>query len=209
MMPHSLNLSRCINIPDDFEGYNKEVFCIPRHYADSVKSVLVPQGMIMDRIERLANDIFTKVVSSGQEPISTLCVLKGGYKFFSDLQDKLNMLNSHHSEGSVQISVDFIRLKSYENTASKSEVQIIGIENLESLRGKNVLVVAHGTTSRALVKYLEDVTDDDIMEINIPNGIPFSYELNGEMKAAGEREYYAPSHVVKEAEEKAASIGSK
>ena len=75
--------------------------------------------------------------------------------------------------------------------------------------GKNVLVVAHGTTSRALVKYLEDVTDDDIMEINIPNGIPFSYELNGEMKAAGEREYYAPSHVVKEAEEKAASIGSK
>ena len=74
--------------------------------------------------------------------------------------------------------------------------------------GKNVLVVAHGTTSRALVKYLEDVSDEDIMGINIPNGIPFSYELNGEMRAEGPRNYHAPSNVVKEAEEKAASIGS-
>ena len=45
----SLNLSRCINIPDDFEGYSKDVFCIPKHYEDSLSTVLVPEGMILGR----------------------------------------------------------------------------------------------------------------------------------------------------------------
>lgn len=82
--------------------------------------------MIQDRIERIAHNIFKDVMDTGKEPLNTLCVLKGGYKFYSDLQDKLNMLNSHNSEGSVQISTDFVRLKSYENTGSTNEVRIIG-----------------------------------------------------------------------------------
>ena len=86
--------------------------------------------MIQDRIERMANDIFTDIMDAGKEPLSTLCVLKGGYKFYSDLQDKLNMLNSHNSEGSVQISTEFVRLKSYENTGSTDEVKIVGKKKL-------------------------------------------------------------------------------
>jgi len=39
------------------------------------------------------------------------------------------------------VSVDFIRLKSYENDQSSGEIKIIGLQDLESLRGKNVLIV--------------------------------------------------------------------
>lgn len=48
--------------------------------------------------------------------------------------------------------------------------------------GKNVLIVAHGNSLRALVKYLDNVSDNDIVELNIPTGVPLVYELNDELK---------------------------
>jgi len=44
--------------------------------------------------------------------------------------------------------------------------------------GEKVLVVAHGNSIRALVKYLDNMTETDIMELNIPTGIPLVYELD-------------------------------
>jgi 2,3-bisphosphoglycerate-dependent phosphoglycerate mutase len=52
----------------------------------------------------------------------------------------------------------------------------------ELLRGKNVLVAAHGNSLRALVKMLEDVSDDEITELNIPTGVPRRYELDVSLK---------------------------
>ncbi len=48
--------------------------------------------------------------------------------------------------------------------------------------GKNVLIVAHGNSLRALVKYLDNVSDDDIVELNIPTGVPLVYELDDDLK---------------------------
>jgi 2,3-bisphosphoglycerate-dependent phosphoglycerate mutase len=48
--------------------------------------------------------------------------------------------------------------------------------------GKKVLVAAHGNSLRALVKYLDDVSDKDIVELNIPTGIPLVYELDAQLK---------------------------
>jgi 2,3-bisphosphoglycerate-dependent phosphoglycerate mutase len=48
----------------------------------------------------------------------------------------------------------------------------------EILRGRNVLVAAHGNSLRALVKLLEGVADEDITELNIPTGVPRVYELD-------------------------------
>ena len=48
--------------------------------------------------------------------------------------------------------------------------------------GKRVLVTAHGNSLRALVKYLDDISDADIIELNIPTGIPLVYELDENLR---------------------------
>jgi 2,3-bisphosphoglycerate-dependent phosphoglycerate mutase len=48
--------------------------------------------------------------------------------------------------------------------------------------GKRVLLVAHGNSIRALIKYLDQMSDEAIMEVNIPNGIPLVYELDDNLK---------------------------
>jgi len=48
--------------------------------------------------------------------------------------------------------------------------------------GKRVVVAAHGNSIRALVKYLDGISDTDIVGLNIPNGIPLVYELDAELR---------------------------
>ncbi|WP_296447788.1 2,3-diphosphoglycerate-dependent phosphoglycerate mutase [Rhodoferax sp. UBA5149] len=55
-------------------------------------------------------------------------------------------------------------------------------------KGKRVVVAAHGNSIRALVKYLDNISDNDIVGLNIPNGIPLVYELDDELKPI--RHYY-------------------
>jgi 2,3-bisphosphoglycerate-dependent phosphoglycerate mutase len=45
-----------------------------------------------------------------------------------------------------------------------------------------VLIAAHGNSLRALVKYLDNISDQEILEVNIPTGIPLVYLLNDELK---------------------------
>ena len=54
--------------------------------------------------------------------------------------------------------------------------------------GKRVVIAAHGNSLRALVKYLDDVADADIVELNIPTGQPLVYELDNQLKPI--RRYY-------------------
>ena len=54
--------------------------------------------------------------------------------------------------------------------------------------GKRVLVVASGNSSRAIVKYLDKISNDEIVNLNIPTGIPLVYELNENLKPV--RHYY-------------------
>jgi len=48
--------------------------------------------------------------------------------------------------------------------------------------GNRVVIAAHGNSIRALVKYLDGIGDDDIVGVNIPNGIPLVYELDADLK---------------------------
>ena len=54
--------------------------------------------------------------------------------------------------------------------------------------GKRLVVAAHGNSIRALVKYLDNISDSDIVSLNIPNGIPLVYELDASLKPI--RHYY-------------------
>jgi 2,3-bisphosphoglycerate-dependent phosphoglycerate mutase len=48
--------------------------------------------------------------------------------------------------------------------------------------GEKVLIAAHGNSLRALVKHLDNMTDEEIVELNIPTGIPLVYELDDSLK---------------------------
>jgi 2,3-bisphosphoglycerate-dependent phosphoglycerate mutase len=54
--------------------------------------------------------------------------------------------------------------------------------------GKRVIISAHGNSLRALVKYLDNISEKDILELNIPTGIPLVYELGDDLKPL--RSYY-------------------
>ncbi|CAD5116205.1 DgyrCDS5121 [Dimorphilus gyrociliatus] len=149
------SLENYVKIDDDFEGYPLHLFCVPKHYEDDLQSILIPKGCVDDRIERLARNICEEL---GKEPTVALCVLKGGYKFYTDLLDKIQALG-RTSSVSMPISLDFIRLKSYHNDQSTGEIQVIGGDNLENLQGKNVLIcediVDTGRTMTKLLSLLD------------------------------------------------------
>ncbi|MEM8875406.1 MAG: 2,3-diphosphoglycerate-dependent phosphoglycerate mutase [Planctomycetota bacterium] len=54
--------------------------------------------------------------------------------------------------------------------------------------GKRVLIAAHGNSLRALVKYLDGISDEDIVSLNIPTGVPLVYELDADLKPV--KSYY-------------------
>jgi 2,3-bisphosphoglycerate-dependent phosphoglycerate mutase len=72
--------------------------------------------------------------------------------------------------------------------------------------GKRVLVTAHGNSLRALVKYLDNISDQDIVELNIPTGMPLVYELDENLKPLN-RYYLGDPEKVKAAMEAVAAQG--
>jgi 2,3-bisphosphoglycerate-dependent phosphoglycerate mutase len=65
--------------------------------------------------------------------------------------------------------------------------------------GRNVLVVAHGNSLRALVKMLDGMSDSDIVEFNIPTGVPIVYELNDALRPARPRRFLGDPEAIKAA----------
>ena len=73
-------------------------------------------------------------------------------------------------------------------------------------RGETVLIAAHGNSLRALVKHLNKISDDAIVELNIPTGVPRAYELNDDLSIISDR-YLADEEQVRAAEAAVAAQG--
>ncbi|KAJ3063271.1 hypoxanthine phosphoribosyltransferase 1 [Rhizoclosmatium sp. JEL0117] len=133
----------------------KEAFVIPEHYKDDISSVLIPHGLIINRIEKIAQDI----AKDYQGPITACCVLKGASVFYADLMNALRKVKTP-DQGSVQFSYEFMKVKSYHNTESTGEVKISLTEDeLKSYKGKHLLIVEDivdtGVTMVALLNRLK------------------------------------------------------
>ena len=63
------------------------------------------------------------------------------------------------------------------------------------MRGERVLVAAHGNSLRALVKHLDRVSEDEIVELNIPTGVPLVYELADDLAPRGSRYLADPAEL--------------
>lgn len=158
--------SPSIFIPDSFKGFPISSFNLQHVPADDLESVLIPGGLVRDRIERLGFDISTDLAN---EDFIFLCVLKGGFQFFNQLLEVVRQYHRFNADQTQlgikagkarKIEAEFIRLISYENDSSIGSIKIIGLENLSSLRNKNVLVVEDivdsGLTMQTLLKALDN-----------------------------------------------------
>lgn len=76
----------------------------------------------------------------------------------------------------------------------------------EIKKGKTVLIAAHGNSLRAMCKHLDNISEKDIMDLNIPTGIPLVYELDKSLKPI-KHYYLATDDEVKAANEKVAAQG--
>ena len=76
--------------------------------------------------------------------------------------------------------------------------------------GQKILIVAHGTSLRGLVKEIENLSDEEVTQLNLPNAIPFVYELEREtLKPLKAKRFLADEETVQKAIAKVASIGTK
>jgi len=74
--------------------------------------------------------------------------------------------------------------------------------------GKKILVAAHGNSLRGIVKHLDDMSNEDIMKLNLPTGIPFVYELDKEtLKPVVSMQFLGDEETVKKAMEAVAAQG--
>ncbi|ORZ34675.1 phosphoribosyltransferase-like protein [Catenaria anguillulae PL171] len=156
-----------IVIPDDFPGYPLSQFIIPSHYRDAVERVLIPHGLILDRVEKLAYDIAKDTEGS----LTAICVLKGGHQFFADLTAKMKK-RTNAQGNNLPLHLDFIKVKSYHNTESTGNVSISYTEQeLKGLKGKHLLLVEDiidtGNTMVALLAKLKQYEPASIRVVSL------------------------------------------
>lgn len=76
----------------------------------------------------------------------------------------------------------------------------------DMLAGKRVLVVAHGNSLRSMVKYFESLSDTEIIDVNIPTGVPLVYSFDSQFKVTGKK-YLGDQDAIKKKAESVANQG--
>jgi len=161
------NVSSIINqkyilIQDQDPGIAIDLLSIPNHYIDDLENVKISNGLILDRTEALATQIFDDY---GDEPLVCLCLLKGGFRFFSDLTSKLQRKNRTSRNRSLPMLLDYIHIKNIDNKSFSKEIEISS-ESIKEIFGKNVLIIDNmvdsGNTFIRLCKVIEDFNPKSI-----------------------------------------------
>jgi 2,3-bisphosphoglycerate-dependent phosphoglycerate mutase len=101
---------------------------------------------------------------------------------------------------------DLPRTESLKDTVARCVPYWQGTIAPALMSGKRVIVVAHGNSLRALVKYLDNISDKDIPNLNIPTGIPLIYELDEQLQPV-KHYYLRDTAAVEKATKKVAKQG--
>lgn len=130
-----------IDCSQNWPSFDKNSLALPRHYQDCFSKVLIPHGLVLDRVRKLAFDYYNNLDKS--KDIVLVCVLKGANQFYNDFFTELKRLivSDVTCQKPPIILQEFIRVKSYEGTESTGKVKIIGMDTLDSFRDRNVIVI--------------------------------------------------------------------
>ncbi|KAI7876569.1 hypoxanthine phosphoribosyltransferase [Lichtheimia hyalospora FSU 10163] len=140
-----------IDVTTEKNHYSLDHFVIPKHYEQDVSSILIPHGVIMDRIQKLAR----LIVDDATGPLVVCCILKGGHQYFADLVNQIKALTKSNGM-SVPLSLEFIRVKSYKNDQSEGVTISLSESECKDFADKNLLIVEDIIdTGNTMVKLLE------------------------------------------------------
>lgn len=132
-------------------------FHIPSKYKEYIDTLVLSQGLIQNRIRKLAEEICEFYAS---EKVTLLCVLKGAFRFTKDLTDELDRI------GTLNYDLEFVRVKSYQDDC-QGQVQMGGTEFL-NITNRNVLIVEDLVdTGTSLVKLVEELRPKNPRSIKI------------------------------------------
>jgi hypoxanthine phosphoribosyltransferase len=145
--------SQPIIILDRDEGYELDKLALPEKYKPFLSKVLVPGGLVDNRIERMAQDVHRDYGNG--EALRMLVTLKGADTFFNDFRRHFSALCSNGSTHPGPMKYDFIRASSYTNDASTGQVQL-GLGGLESIAGQHVIVFEDILDTGLTLKRLTD-----------------------------------------------------
>ena len=140
-----------IYIPDGKSIFPIGKFAIPQHYSGYLDDILIPHGLISDRIEKMAREVHSDYQG---KKLHTLCVLKGGDRVFSALSKFIEGFNSSSQGLSIPMTYDSIRAQSYQNERSTGIVNLMG--SLEDMNGRHVLVIEDIVDTGKTIKRLTD-----------------------------------------------------
>ncbi|TGZ73260.1 hypothetical protein CRM22_001618 [Opisthorchis felineus] len=145
-------------IPDEFSGYSTCDFRLSQRYSKYIEGILVPRGMILDRLEKMALDILDNLERRGSTSLTLLCILKGAFKFAADLCEKLEAA-AFSRQKNITIHLDFIVANTYVNDRVGHETRLSMCSDPGKYENKDLLVVEDlvdtGTTLHKLYSYLK------------------------------------------------------
>ncbi len=101
-----------------------------------------------------------------------------GYKTKPPLIEKDSKFDPRQDKTYEDIDIALPLGESLEDVVARVESTLNEI--IELSENKNVLVVAHGNSIRAMLKTIENISDDSIVEVNIPTGIPLAFNINND-----------------------------
>ncbi|CAH8545918.1 unnamed protein product [Heterobilharzia americana] len=156
-MPSRRYQDDAIILNDDFPGYLANNFILPARYEKYIESIIVPNGMVVDRLNKMASDITDHYESSFARSIHMICILKGGFRFASDLFDRLQACISSRKKD-IGVYIDFIAASTYVNDSVGHDTRINPCMNMEKFKNKNVLIVEDlidtGTSLTRIEEYI-------------------------------------------------------
>lgn len=113
---------------------------IPEDNYDDIDYVLIPEGMVKTRVEKLAHDIFKDYAGKRDKPLRIFVIMNGAFQFYTDLLFHLKKMSQYNSE-KLYFETEFIKIKGYVNTQSKLE-EIEDSTLPESIvRGQDILII--------------------------------------------------------------------
>ncbi|MBU1201618.1 MAG: hypothetical protein KJ583_05045 [Nanoarchaeota archaeon] len=126
-----------IFIPDITQTYSKEQLIVPPHYKEDISAVLIPSGLIKNRVEKLTREIYSEYYNKKPH---FLYVLEGAFKFFSDIQHFYMELQSS-DPAAGPFSFGSVSVSSYKDDKSTGNIEITVSPKLKKISGREVVII--------------------------------------------------------------------